>query len=294
MGSTPDDRLLELEESELFDDLEVSTNQPTPALAIPPRPSPPVRPRAALSDASGSSDSEDDGIVLDSDEELSERWTRDETYSLQSSAGQANMSPSIMSGETGAGRALQPQPVLMPSPFFVPGSLPSHAAGGPGARLARHMSNVEASLAGADAASALTLGTSMPISIPMMPRPAKPAARGEGPRFVPPHLLADGEGLGPETDVAELLGSSRLSPTTSFRRDKLTTRNAIMRATGFLEVPGHDMPPPVLETVIETDFQTDFLTQSALVGSVPMRAMARPGPGHRPTSSLTAMLGTPS
>lgn len=143
-----------------------------------------------------------------------------------------------MSGETGAGRALQPQPVLMPSPFFVPGSLPSHAAGGPGARLARHMSNVEASLAGADAASALTLGTSMPISIPMMLRPAKPAARGEGPRFVPPHLLADGEGLGPETDVAELLGSSRLSPTTSFRRDKLTTRNAIMRATGFLEVPG--------------------------------------------------------
>lgn len=71
MGSTPDDRLLELEESELFDDLEVSTSQPTPALAIPPRPSPPVRPRAALSDASGSSDSEDDGIVLDSDEELS-------------------------------------------------------------------------------------------------------------------------------------------------------------------------------------------------------------------------------
>ncbi|KAK2078960.1 hypothetical protein QBZ16_002650 [Prototheca wickerhamii] len=224
------ERIVELEESELFDDgEEVIAKSVGLASAIP---IPARRPSATVElvraeEASTSSDSDDDGILLDSDEELSERWTRDnETYSVPSNSG-GNLTALLGAGSSSTSY----------SPMLSARGVPARDFGGPRHGLYRHRSNVSDRMMraeGSDERVQMTLGTSMPISIPLMPRPGTGAAgraRGDGPRFVPPHLLTD---AGEQPDLVQLLSTSHLTPANP-RRDRLTARNAIMRATGFLE-----------------------------------------------------------
>ena len=90
------------------------------------------------------------------------------------------------------------------------------------------------------------MGTSMPISIPMMQRRPSGAdlaagggsgsAGGGGARFVPPHVLyrqtSESHRDGP---LGGLPDESGLSPTTAAKRERLLARNAILRSTGFIE-----------------------------------------------------------
>lgn len=310
------ERIVELEESELFDDgEEVIAKSVGLASAIPipaRRPSGPVE-LVRAEEASTSSDSDDDGILLDSDEELSERWTRDnETYSVPSNsggnltallgAGSSSTSYSPMLSARGS-REAAPAPrgadlAAVPSPFFAPASVPTRDFGGPRHGLYRHRSNVSDRMMraeGSDERVQMTLGTSMPISIPLMPRPgtgAAGAARGDGPRFVPPHLLTD---TGEQPDLVQLLSTSHLTPANP-RRDRLTARNAIMRATGFLEPKagapegGPDDDLASLATAPAGFFTAEPLDEYEEVG----RSFVAPVPLPRPASSLTALLGTPS
>lgn len=89
-------------------------------------------------------------------------------------------------------------------------------------------------------APAASMGTSVPIAIPNFsrwPHPSDPstpaaAAAANGEPFVPPHrMTARGEDFAFTADGG--------SPSGCLRRDRLRTRNAILRVTGFLEGSGN-------------------------------------------------------
>jgi hypothetical protein len=143
--------------------------------------------------------------------------------------------------------------------------------------------------------SAAALGTSMPISIPLMQRrgSGKDLAGDSGGRsdlFVPPHMLSRQEGE--ESEQAELgpaasVGGLGLSPTTAAKRERLLTRNAILRSTGFIEV---QHSAAVLGEVL--DPVKDQLL-SSLANAVTSAPVATPGSGRAPPrSSLSQLLGT--
>lgn len=321
------ERIIELEESELFDDVEEVTAEsvtspPAPILAnaipIPARRSAAPVEVVRAEEASSSSDSDDDGILLDSDEELSARWARDnETYSVPSNSG-GNLTSTL--GADSSAPSYSPALSLLDSgpvpssttvrgvgppqsPFFAPASVPNTNQGATRPRgLVRHVSNISERALRSETSEErvqMTLGTSMPISIPMLPRTGSGAvgSRGAGPRFVPPHLLTGDVAAGEQRDLVEMLSSSRLTPAASYRRDRLTARNAIMRATGFLEQTTGGMGPVAPEEFASLasappGLFEDGPEEASYAAALPTRGFTEPI--HRPTSSLTALLGTPS
>lgn len=143
--------------------------------------------------------------------------------------------------------------------------------------------------------SAAALGTSMPISIPLMQRRSSGKdlagdSGGRGDLFVPPHMLSRQEGE--ESEQAELgpaasVGGLGLSPTTAAKRERLLARNAILRSTGFIEV---QHSAAVIGEVL--DPVKDQLL-SSLASAVSTAPVAMPGSGRAPPrSSLSQLLGT--
>lgn len=72
-----------------------------------------------------------------------------------------------------------------------------------------------------------TQGTSVPIAIPNLPRwqPGGPSTPPEP--FIAPHLITARPDFG--------LDPAGGSPSACIKRDRLKVRNAVMRATGYLE-----------------------------------------------------------
>eukprot|EP00884_Botryococcus_braunii_P003260 jgi/Botrbrau1/12935/Bobra.92_1s0015.1 len=121
---------------------------------------------------------------------------------------------------------------------------------------------------GSVSGTASKLGTSMPINIPLMSRnPFNAIDRGdddeESGKFIPPHLMEQTSGQ------RNMFATSAISPSTSFRREKLLRRNTILRSTGFIE--GGEKPSivevldPIRESMMDrVDASNDRGNPSAL------------------------------
>lgn len=300
------DSALELEESELFEQ-EVAMS-----------PSPPVAPALgavaaeAAAHSEGETDSDDDGIVLESecsssdaeaddvDEEIAFRLASLQS-SFENDKGPLSAAPAeaplgtshssqVGSLKTFGGLSFTAKR-LFGSEGDLAASMPVH-----GMRPSAPMIAARRQAAPADKGAACNLGTSMPISIPMMQRrnsaadlgaaDAAAAVRGAS-TFVPPHMLPRQEGeeggqLAAEAGPSLGLG---LSPSASAKRDKLLARNAILRSTGFIEVQ-----QPVAAVIGEV---LDPIKEQLLASTqaVPVPGLAGQGRAA-PRSSLTQLLGT--
>ena len=135
----------------------------------------------------------------------------------------------------------------------------------------------------------------MPIRIPMMHRKAQsgtsPASfeGGRAATFVPPHLLDATTTIDAFTRGE---GSVALSPSAAVRREKLMTRNAILRSTGFIEVQSFAAPAVVVGEVIDAVKETIFpvmATGTATATDKRNEVVAMPK-RHRATSSLSSQL----
>lgn len=300
------DSALELDESELFEEESAVAMSPTaPVVAA-------VAAEAApLSE--GESESDDDGIVLESECSSSDAEADDVEEELACQLASLQSSLENDTGPLGAAKAEGPLGTshssqvgslktfgglsftakrLFGSEGDLAASMPVHGVwpSAPMFAARRQVAPVDNSTA------ACNLGTSMPISIPMMQRrssaanlgavEAAAAVRGAS-TFVPPHMLhrQEGEEGGQlAAEVGPSLGLG-LSPSASAKREKLLARNAILRSTGFIEVqqPAAAVIGELLDPV------KDQLLASAQAVPVPgLRADGRAAP----RSSLTQLLGT--
>ncbi|KAL4436911.1 hypothetical protein ABPG75_004050 [Micractinium tetrahymenae] len=301
---------LELDESQIFEeeeeeeeDLAMSSGQSAhlPAAVA----------AEAAAHSEGESESDDDGIVLESECSSSDAEADDvgeelacRLASLQSSLENAGLmgaaeaeaplgtshSSQVGSLKTFGGLSFKAKR-LFGSEGDLAASMPVH-----GTRPSAPMFAARRHVVPVDKSEASKLGTSMPISIPMMQRRksaadlgsagAVAAVRGAA-TFVPPHMLhrqEDEEGGPLAAELGPSLGLG-LSPSASAKRDKLLARNAILRSTGFIEVQ-----QPVAAVIGEVlDPVKDQLLASAQAMPVPgLRADGR----SAPRSSLTQLLGT--
>ena len=156
------------------------------------------------------------------------------------------------------------------------------------------------------------LGTSMPITIPMLQRRGSgPVFAGDDPAgpatFVPPHLIQR-SGEGGASGAAGLAASQPgASPSNEAKRERLRARNAILRKTGFIEVqppvaPALELLEPVkVAVLLAADGEASNQSADTALGSVPVPgAVAAIAPGglaaslerRVQASSLTALLGT--
>lgn len=301
-----EDRPLELEESELFDEEE----------DMRPAGGPPSSQLHALGGAAGAhpnqageSDSDDDGIVLELESDCSSSDAEDaveEELASRIESLQSSLENAAPVQDQALGTSHSSQVGSLKS--FGGVSFKGKRLFGSEGDLATSMPvrSTAPMVAGRRKVAPVTnkqtcnLGTSMPISIPMMQRRSSSTdllEAGEGaPRgqraaaatFVPPHMLhrqesAEFGGLIPAPG-AEL----GLSPSASAKREKLLARNAILRSTGFIEV----QHPPVIGEVLDP-VKDQLLAGAAdsAAGAVAVPA-ARPDPRATPRSSLTQLLGT--
>lgn len=292
-----DNRPLELDESELFDAEEAVDMSPSsgPAAGVL-QSSLAAAPPAAQQSDSDESESDDDGIVLESEcssseaEDEVEQELVDRIQSLQSSLSNQPLqehaygtshTSTVGSLKTFASLSFKGKR-LFGSEGDIAASMPVHTA--PMAAGRRKVAPVTD--------TTYNLGTSMPISIPMMQRRGSAAEllaleiaeRVQASTFVPPHMLQ-------QQSTAEFGGlipapSLGLSPSAKAKREKLLARNAILRSTGFIEVQHAPVIGEVMDPVKEV---LGALTPGT--GAVPVPAM-RPNIHATPRSSLTQLLGT--
>lgn len=301
---------LELDESEMFGDGEESGDETTVLQA--PAPAGEVALLSALASsgsasagaaASSESESDDDGIRLDtepssSDEkEESAEEVRGMLISPAQSKGVGPLSPGALAAP-------------VPSTSAV-GSL--HRMGSVGGQR-EYLSAIDLTSALRESAAIVAprrragtdsppqlpchLGTSMPISIPMLQRRSSSARdmmlmagemRTTAATFVPPHLL--------DRDPVELgrLGVTYggQSPSAAVARERLLVRNQILRSTGFLETA----PPtsPVGETLDVIKESVTSMSPLGVRSARPSGPCAVPARGQGPrrvASSLTQMLSS--
>ncbi|KAL4430598.1 hypothetical protein ABPG77_005838 [Micractinium sp. CCAP 211/92] len=302
------DSALELEESELFEqesamDPDQLTAPLAPALA--------AAAAEVTAQSEGDTESDEDGIVLESEcsssdaeaddvEELSYRLAslqssfENEKGALGAAHAEAPLATShssqVGSLKTFGGLSFTAKR-LFGSEGDLAVSMPVH-----GMRPSLPLLAARRQVVPVDPGMSSNLGTSMPISIPMMQRrksaadlgatEAAAAVRGAS-TFVPPHMLPRGddeEGGQPPMEAGVSLGLG-LSPSAGGKREKLLARNAILRSTGFIEVQ-----QPVAAVIGEVlDPVKDQLLASAQALPVPgLRADGR----DAPRSSLTQLLGS--
>ncbi|PSC74547.1 SH3 domain-containing [Micractinium conductrix] len=298
---------LELDESDLFDEdsgVDMSPAAPTGALAASLHAA--AVATARQSAVESESESDDDGIVLESECSSSEAEQDDveaelvsRIQSLQSSLeghavlGDASAGPlgTSHSSQVGSLKSFGGMSFkgkrLFKSDGDLAASMPVHGC------TSAPMFAGRRQVAPERQASFTNLGTSMPISIPLLQRRASSNdqvaggggdARGGASTFVPPHMLQrqEGEDAFGEALVEPSLG---LSPSTGAKRERLLARNAILRSTGFIEVQRAAVIGEVLDPVKEQLLQSSGAVPLAVPG---VRADAR----APPRSSLTQLLGT--
>lgn len=302
-----DDRPLELDESEFFDDAEdMSPGSGGAPASMQLQSAVGVQAAAAAAHhhnvADSESESDDDGIVLESECSSSEGEDQVEEelamriQSLQSSLEQTAPLPdhsealgTSHSSQVGSLKSFGGVSFKGKRLFGSEGDL---AASVP-VRCSAPMYAARRKVAPAVDKSSSHLGTSMPISIPMMQRRGsnvdlQAAELRDAPAtFVPPHMLHRQETVDVQGGLIAPPGSELgLSP--SRGREKLLARNAILRSTGFIEV----QHPPVIGEVLDPVKEV----LGALTPSPSSGAMAVPGmradSRATPRSSLTQLLGT--
>lgn len=280
---------LELDESELF---EAGSTADSP---LPEEATEVVGLPLAELDSADESESDDDGIVLDSEGSSSSESEVDEVeMSLHD-----RISSLHSSVDPSAGAPIHAGNNLSSSHRSHVGSLKTFGSG-KGKRLLGSDGDLAASMPvgsrpmraarrqAAEPAAASSYGGfgvgSMPITIPMLQRRASgPSFTGPdeptGPvAFVPPHLIQRTESG--ENDTVSLLAASQHggSPSNDPKRERLRARNAILRQTGFIEVqqaliaPALEIMEPVKASIILTAVDGEASNQSSdsVLGSVPV------------------------
>ncbi|KAI3425834.1 hypothetical protein D9Q98_007809 [Chlorella vulgaris] len=299
---------LELDESEFFDD---EPEDMSPAGGAPPAAlhSSPLAVGAADALLAGEYESDDDGIVLESECSSSDaeddldlvnrlhslRSSLEDGVPVQEHGGEAlgtSHNSQVGSLKTFGGVSFKGKR-LFGSESDLAASMPVRSTAPMGMMMAGSRK-----VAPVSAEPSCNLGTSMPISIPMLQRrnssadlldALQAANGGRAVTFVPPHMVQRQE----PTDLNGLIsapgGDLGLSPVAAAKREKLLARNAILRSTGFIEVQHPSTFGQVMDPV-----------KDQLLGIAPVsggtRSITMPGmePGARaaPRSSLTRLLGT--
>lgn len=159
--------------------------------------------------------------------------------SLQSSSMRTTFEELLVTGAAAAAAAAPP-------PKAAPAARPPFWFDAPGDDDCAPRSLSQTAMGMPVRASAVAMCSSVPIAIPSLSRwPAKAAAAGTAgsgqlaggagagagaaarPAFVPPHQLIGKDDF--------LMTASGASPSACLKRERLRTRNAILRVTGFLE-----------------------------------------------------------